>query len=114
MEINYTQEIDLGLAKILTLSNIINRKTDMCCFTNDVAHCSFIEIKLYKTKKEYNKIPAIFKINYDEGEYDKDSKGRLDEINRCVDFLEQTLKEKTVPYSLCEPIKEYVIKSYEI
>jgi len=105
-----TQEIDLGLAKILVLSNMINRKTDFCCFVNDTAHCRYIEVKLYKDIKSYNGIPTSFKVFYDE----TDNKNRLDDINRCIEFLEMTLKDKYIYHSALHAIKEYVITSYEI
>lgn len=111
---DYTKEIDLGLAKILVISNLLNRKTELCCFVHDVAHCRVIEVRLFKDVKSYNKTPVTFSMRYDEGKYNKDNKDRLDAINRCVEFLENTLKEKKVDYGVLHQIKEYVTIAYEI
>jgi hypothetical protein len=113
-KIDYTKEIDLGIAKILVLCNLINRKTELCCFVNDTAHCRYIEVKLYKDVKSYAGTPIEFKLRYDDDNYRKDDKNRLEEANRCVEFLERTLKNKNIDYSMLHPIKEYVITQYEI
>lgn len=116
-EVDYTKEIDFGIAKILVLANIINRKTELCCFCSDVAHIRKIEIKLHKDVKSYLKEPITFEISYDIDEqysWRCDSSDRLEEINRCVEFLEKTLKDKKIDYSMIHAVKEYVITSYEI
>jgi len=106
---NLTKQIDLGLAKILVLCNQINRKTELCCFVNDTAHCRYIEIKLFEDVNSYMKEPIEFKIRYD-----KDGKYMTTEINRCIEFLEDTVKNKQIDYSTIHAIKEYVITSYKI
>jgi hypothetical protein len=114
MKKDYTKEIDLGLAKILALANLINRKTELCCFANDVAHCRYLEIKLHKDIKSYLEPPVRFKVSYDELKYSNDGEERLQEVNRCVGFLEQTLKDKNIDFSMLDKVMVEVIESYLI
>lgn len=107
---NHTKEIDFGLAKILVLCNILNRKTELCCFVNDVAHCRYIEVRVYKDVKSFNGTPIEFEVHYE----NRDSEYLLKEINRCVEYLEKLLKKREIDLSVLTPIKEYVITSYEI
>lgn len=116
-ELELPQQIELEIAKIAFLSNQINRKTKMCCFFNDTAHCELIEVRLHQTKKNYASTPVLFKMSYENSpKYDwiQDSESRLNELKRCVEFLEITLKDQKINYSLIEAVKEYVITSYEI
>lgn len=116
-ELTITQQIDLGLAKILVLANLINRKTEMCCFSEDTAHCGYIEIKLTESKINYSKSPAIFKIKYEVSEehsWLKDNQNRLDDLERCIEFLENVLKDKKIDYSVCYAVTKKIITSYEI
>lgn len=115
--LSLSQQIDLEIAKIFFLSNQINRKTKLCCFVNDTAHCGYIEVKLHTSKDKYADTPVLFKLDYQtDTKYDwqVDSKDRLDECERCVEFLEKTLKDEKIDYSLLYAVKEYVITSYEI
>jgi hypothetical protein len=105
-----TQQVDEALIKIVVLVNKINRNTEMCCFYEDVAHCGFIEIRLYNTKKEYNSTPVKFQEHYD----GPDTQKRLKRLNELVSFLEKTLEEKEIDFSeLCENTTE-VVESYSI
>lgn len=116
-ESKLTQKIDLGLAKILVLANIINRKTDMCCFSEDVAHCEQIEIKLTESKINYTKTPVTFKVSYSIDKnysWNTDSENRLKDCERCIEFLENTLTEKNIDYSQLYAVTEKIITSYEI
>ena len=115
--LSLSQQIELGIAKIFFLSNQINRKTKLCCFVNDTAHCGYIEVKLHTGKDKYTETPVLFKLDYEiDSNYSWkiDSKDRLDECERCVKFLEKTLKKEKIDYSLLYAVKEYVITSYEI
>lgn len=115
--LSLSQQIELGIAKIFFLSNQINRKTKLCCFVNDTAHCGYIEVKLHSGKDRYTETPVMFKLDYEINEeysWKIDSKDRLDECERCVEFLEKTLKDEKIDYSLIYAVKEYVITSYEI
>ena len=53
--LSLADKIELEIAKIFFLANQINRKTEMCCFANDVAHCNYVEIKLHKTALKSNR-----------------------------------------------------------
>lgn len=115
--LSLSDEIELEIAKIFFLANQINRKTEMCCFAHDTAHCGYIEIKLHATKKDYNGAPVVFELKYDNsGKHDWyiDTQERLDNAKKCVEFLEQTLKDRMINYSILNALKEYVITSYEI
>jgi len=115
--LSLSDEIELEIAKIFFLANQINRKTEMCCFAHDTAHCGYIEIKLHPTKQDYNGVPVVFELKYDNsGKYDWyiDTQERLDNSKKCVEFLEQTLKDRMINYSILNAFKEYVITSYEI
>jgi len=115
--LSLSDEIELEIAKIFFLANQINRKTEMCCFAYDTAHCGYIDIKLHKTKQDYNGIPVVFKLSYDiSGKYswDVDTQERLDNAKKCVEFLEQTLNDRMIKYSILNALKEYVITSYKI
>ena len=115
--LSLSEKIDLGLAKIMFLGNQINRKTKMCCFVNDVAHCEYLEIKLLPTKQKYNDVPVAFEVKYaTSGKYDfyVDSKDRLDNIERCISVLEEVLKKEQINYDLFHAVKKYVVDFYEI
>jgi len=115
--LSLSEKIDLGIAEIFFLANQINRKTDMCCFCHDMGHIQKIELKITKSKEEYNDQPAIFELSYDVSEKyrcDIDSDKRLMEIDRCKSFLIKTLKEKEIAYGYTNEIKEYVTVGWEI
>jgi hypothetical protein len=115
--LSLSQQIELEIAKIFFLSNQINRKTKLCCFVNDTAHCGYIEVKLHSGKDKYTETPVMFKLDYEINEeysWKTDSKDRLNECNRCVEFLEKTLKDEKIDYNFLYAVKEYVITSYEI
>ena len=112
-----TREIDLGLAKIMCLAMLINRKTELCCFVNDSGHVRSMDIKLYPTVKNYNGTPVSFEVKYDasgDPYWYVDSDERLQEINRCIEFLETCLKDRSINYDMLNKVKEYVITAYEI
>ncbi len=114
---NYTTEIDEAILKVMALGSIINRKTEICCFVSDIAHVRKLEVKLHKNVKLYNGTPVMFEFDYEvskEYSWKVDSKSRLDNINRCVEFLEQTLKDKKINYEMLYAVKETIIASYEI
>ncbi len=116
-EFTITEKIDLNIAKIFFLANQINRKTEMCCFANDHGHVSSIEIRLFETKKDWSKEPITFELSYEcneEFEWRRDSSERFDESERCVSFLEQTLKAKGIVYNMLNPFKEYIVTRFEI
>lgn len=116
-DLSISQIMELEITKIFFLANQINRKTEMCCFANDVAHCHYVEIRLHKSKKDTYSTPIFFKLDY---EIDKqyswkyDSEQRVDNAKKCVEFLEKTLKENNIDYSLLTSVKEYVITHYEV
>ena len=115
--LSLADEIELEIAKIFFLANQINRKTEMCCFANDTAHCGYIEIKLHTTKQDYNGVPVVFELRYDisgKHYWHVDTQERLDNAKKCVEFLEQTLKDRMINYSILNALKEYIITSYEI
>lgn len=112
-----TQDVDLGLAKILVLANLINRKTELCCFISDSGRVRSLSIRMYPNIKQYNGAPISFDVSYDTSEkykFDIDTNERLSEINRCIEFLENCLKERKIDYSFLDPIKKYVVTSYAI
>jgi len=116
-KLSLSDEIELEIAKIFFLANQINRKTEMCCFAYDTAHCGYIEINLQKTKQDYKGVPVVFKLSYDISgnlDWNGDTQERLDNAKKCVEFLEQTLNDRMINYSILNALKEYVIKSYEI
>jgi hypothetical protein len=112
-----SQKIELGIAKIFFLANQINRKTDICVFTTDTAHCSYIELRIVRSKSEYDKDPIIFSVHYT-NEFSKfngeDTLERLKEIEKCITALEDILKDKKIDYSLFYAVREYIITSYQI
>ncbi len=115
--LSLSDEIELEIAKIFFLANQINRKTEMCCFAYDTAHCGIIEIKLHTTKQDYKGVPVVFELSYDiSGKYSwyVDTQERLDNAKKCVEFLEQTLNNRMINYSILNALKEYVITSYKI
>jgi len=112
-----TKEIDFGLAKIMVLCNIINRKTEMCCFVDDSGHIEKLTIRLFDKKQNYTGTPVSFETSYQVSEeytFYVDGIERLNEINRCVEFLENTLKSKSIQYDMLHQVKEYVTIAYEI
>ena len=116
-ELKITQQIDLALAKVLVLANLINRKTEMCCFAEDTAHCEYIEIRLYDRKDNYNGVPAKLQIRYkvdSELDWMQDNQSRLEECERGIEFLENVLNDKKIDYSDLYAVTERVITSYEI
>lgn len=116
-ELSISQKVDLGIGKILFLGNQINRKTDACCFIDDSGHVCSLKLRIHKTKKNYNSTPIVYELDYEVSErysWKKDSEERLYRINRCVEFLENTLKEKKIDYSIIYAVEEYIVTSYEI
>jgi hypothetical protein len=54
-------------------------------------------------------------LSYETAKYGReDSKPRLEAIVRCIEFLEESLKEKKVAYKMTEEIKEWMVVGYEI
>ncbi len=112
---DFTKEIDLGLAKIVTMANIINRKTELCCEVNDCGQIRELRVSVYQNCKEiWNQTPCKFVLSYQDRPYDKDSKHRLDRINDCIEFLETCMNDNKIPFGMCDEIKEYVTTGYRI
>ena len=118
LEKSISEKVDLAIAKIALLCNQINRKTEMCCFFEDVAHCSYITVSLYKTKKEYNSTPIKFQESYNivvktNHLIGEDTQNRLNNLNRVVEYLEDVLKSKEISYdSLYKETSEIVTAYY--
>ena len=117
LEKSISEKVDLAIAKIALLCNQINRKTEMCCFFEDVAHCSFITVRLHKTKKEYNSTPIKFEESYNSvgriliGE---DTQNRLNNLNRVVEYLEDVLKSKEISYDYLYKETSEIVTGYYI
>ncbi len=114
-----TKGIDLGLAKIMCLANIINRKTTMGCVTSDLGYIRSLRLEVYPHFSNPNKqAPAKFEISYDTDssrfKLSVDSKHRLEAIERCIEFLEATLKEKKIAFNMTDEVKKWVTVGYEI
>lgn len=94
------KRIDILLSKAVTLALFINRNTDMCCFIDDMAHCSHIEFRLHEKKSEYNSVSVRFKYHYEiDSAIYKDSESRELDLIEFVEFLENALKDKKIDYS---------------
>lgn len=108
------KEIDLGISKIMTLANLINRKTDMCCFIEDMGHIEKLTIRIHKTKKDYLSTSINLTVSYDDGKYYKDGQERLNHVSECIESLEEILKTKQIDYSNFYPVLKEVVDYYTI
>lgn len=114
-ENDIAREIDLGLAKIMAMANVINRKTELCCMVSDAGHIRQLKVEVYQNCKEiWNQTPCKFEVSYGQPHFDRDSKYRLDQINNCIEFLETCLKDNKVPFGMTEEIRQWVTVGYSI
>jgi len=113
----FTPVIDAGIAKILTLCSIVNRKTEMCCMIRDSSHCRSLEIDVYPTSASVTDrvtAPVKFSLGYENTPINPDNQYRIESIERFTCFLETCLNEREIPYKmLCEVMHE-VVKHYEV
>ena len=119
LEKSISEKVDLAIVKIALLCNQINRKTEMCCFFEDVAHCSFITVRLHETKKKYNSIPIKFEQSYNiVGKSNhligEDTQNRLNNLNRVVEYLEDVLKSKEISYDYLYKETSEIVTGYYI
>lgn len=114
--IDLTRQIDLGISRIMFLGNMVNRKTTMCCMTEDIGQIRELRVKVYQSPKEiWNQTPCKFELSYDQGKpFGSDSKSRLESIGHCIKFLEACLRDNKVVFEMTEAEKEWVTVSYNI
>ena len=113
----FTPVIDAGIAKILTLCSIVNRKTEMCCMIRDSSHCRSLEIDVYPTSASVTDRvtpPVKFRIDYKNTGLYPDCNHTVESIDRFVEVLENCLNERKIPYKMLCEIMHEVVKHYEV
>ena len=113
----YTPLIDAGIAKVLTLCSIVNRKTELCCMVNDSAHCRHLEVDLYPTNEsvtDRRTAPVKFRIEYKNTGLYPDNRHGVQSLERFAEVLEQCLNDRKIPYDTLYPVMHEVVKHYQI
>lgn len=102
---------DILRVRAFVYSYLINQYTDYCVFFDYSGHIDSIDIRIRKSKKEYDKdiCETTIRTKY----YEYQNEGRMDAMLEAkVDVLKSILDTKEIPYELMEEQTIEVISTH--
>lgn len=90
------------LSKIMGLTALINEQGKYCTFMSFSGHVDMLEIRIRKSKKNYNSPIADCELSLNRPEYFKSIDERMDQI---IQTLEQFITQDDIPCEYLEQIE---------